>query len=97
MNAEAVQGLAKNTVRPRHESDLLCSSGASLIGLSRQLRLRHRALSQAITHDHAAGHLSKLHRMIGRRLRRGRLPHVSVPVIGGAPVMEEWWRNLRRV
>jgi len=85
MDAAIVQRLAKNTVRLRRESIVLCSSCEGLIVLSRQLRGRHRVLSQQIGKHHAASRLSTLHRVIGRRLRNGRLPYVSNAVIGGAP------------
>ena len=48
MTSEAVQRLAKNTVRLRRESVSLCSNCEGMIVLTRQLRLEHRALLQAI-------------------------------------------------
>ena len=85
MDAETVQRLAKNTDRLRAESVVICSTCEGLIVLSRQTRGQHRVLSREIAQHHAASHLSKLHRLIGRRLRAGRLPYGSVAVIGGAP------------
>lgn len=46
---------------------------------------RHRALFQDCATHQAASSLGKLHRMVRRRLRTGRLPHESAPIILGAP------------
>jgi hypothetical protein len=40
--------------------------------------------SESLAH-HAASSLGKLHRMVRRKLRTGRLPYESVPTIHGAP------------
>jgi hypothetical protein len=85
VDAEGVQALAKNTARLCQESVVLYSNCESLVLLSRHLRGRRRALSQDCATHHAASSLGKLHRMVRRRLRTGRLPYESAPIILGAP------------
>jgi len=85
MDTEAVQALAKDTMRLRRQSLDLCANCGDVVVLSRKLRALHRALSNEHAKHHAVNDLVKLHVMIARRLRSGRLPYASVPIVNGVP------------
>lgn len=90
MDVEAVAALAKDTARLCRASVVLRSNCESVVLLSRHQRERHRALCQDYSTHRAARRLGKLHRMVKRKLRTGRLPYESVPTILGAPGDGEW-------
>ena len=85
MTAEAVQALVQDTIRLRSQSLELFASCRGLVVESRQLRVRRRALSGVHAQHESAGRLIKLHRRIERRLRSGRLPYASAPIVSGFP------------
>ena len=85
MTAEAVQALMKNTIRLQQASVVLASNAEGLIALSRELRLRHRAVRQEHVGRQAETYPRRLHWMVSRKLRTGRLPHTSAAILCGVP------------
>lgn len=85
MNPEVLEILARDAVRLRQESLGLRANCEGMIRRSRELRLQRRALSDEHAQLNEASNRNRLHRAIGRKLRDGRLPRASAPVVHGAP------------
>src|SRR5262245_17358156 len=85
MDTEAVQTLARNSIRLRQESLVLQTAGQGLVLASQTLRAERRALSREHATQRDASNRSRIRRAIARGLRTGRLPYVSAAVLHGAP------------